>query len=463
MSVTNQRTRRSSSTQQYAGDAETAWVRPAEWLTLPSVEGQQRFAGLFRVDDQSSFVAVQAQGAYTVDWGDGSVVNYASAAAATKQYTYSSISPEGESALGYRQVIIQVYPQGAGNITNLNIAFRNGAGNNLHAIGWLEYAINLPNATTLTLSTVTNNLALLQRAVILSHNSSNMNSWFDNCWSLKSVQLPNNAVTSVGQTFRGCSSLATPPMFNTASVTNFSGLFNGCISLKAVPHYNTASATSMASMFSGCSSLTSVPLFNTAQVTDASSMFANCVSLQSVPLFNTSNCLNMSSMFSGTPVVTVPAFDTAKVTNMSSMFSNCGRLRYIPLFNTALVTTMASMFLSARLLGSVPLLNTAAVTTMNSMCSGATSLVSLPAFNMAAVTNVGGIVTNCGSLSRAPLSGTNTTISFAGLRLGPAALNEIYTGLSATGAGKTITVTGNWGTASHTPSIATAKGWTVTV
>ena len=45
---------------------------------------------------------------------------------------------------------------------------------------------------------------------------------------------------------------------------------------------------------------------------------------------------------------------------------------------------------------------------------------------------------------------------------GAAALNEIYANLSANGAGKTITVTGNYGTASDDPSIATAKGWTVT-
>ena len=41
------------------------------------------------------------------------------------------------------------------------------------------------------------------------------------------------------------------------------------------------------------------------------------------------------------------------------------------------------------------------------------------------------------------------------------ALNEIYTNL-ATVTGQTITVTGNYGTAGDDPTIATAKGWTVT-
>jgi hypothetical protein len=40
-------------------------------------------------------------------------------------------------------------------------------------------------------------------------------------------------------------------------------------------------------------------------------------------------------------------------------------------------------------------------------------------------------------------------------------LNSIYTALSANGAGKTITVTGNYGTSTDDPTIATAKGWTV--
>jgi hypothetical protein len=36
----------------------------------------------------------------------------------------------------------------------------------------------------------------------------------------------------------------------------------------------------------------------------------------------------------------------------------------------------------------------------------------------------------------------------------------LYTSLQTVA--RTITVTGNWGTASDNPAIATAKGWTVT-
>ena len=59
-------------------------------------------------------------------------------------------------------------------------------------------------------------------------------------------------------------------------------------------------------------------------------------------------------------------------------------------------------------------------------------------------------------------TGINVSVNMANGMFGATALNEIYTNLSSNGTGKTITVTGNYGTASDDPSIATAKGWTVT-
>jgi hypothetical protein len=46
-------------------------------------------------------------------------------------------------------------------------------------------------------------------------------------------------------------------------------------------------------------------------------------------------------------------------------------------------------------------------------------------------------------------------------KMSSAALNALYTSLP-TVAGQTLTTTGNFGYAGSTPSIATAKGWTVT-
>ena len=175
--------------------------------------------------------------------------------------------------------------------------------------------------------------------------------------------------------------------------------------------------TSMSNMFGGCSALQSVPLFNTSSVTSMSTMFFNCFALQSVPLFNTSS-----------------------VTSMSNMFFNCFALQSVPLFITSSVTSMASMFQSCISLQSVPALN----------CSNATAITLF--------------ALSCNGLKRCQATGLKGTVSFASCTLGATELNEIYTNLADLTAlpTQTITVTNNYGTATDTPAIATAKNWTVT-
>ena len=52
--------------------------------------------------------------------------------------------------------------------------------------------------------------------------------------------------------------------------------------------------------------------------------------------------------------------------------------------------------------------------------------------------------------------------SVQGMRLDGTALNALYTSLGTAAGSQTLTVTTNHGTVDDTPSIATAKGWTVT-
>ena len=73
-----------------------------------------------------------------------------------------------------------------------------------------------------------------------------------------------------------------------------------------------------------------------------------------------------------------------------------------------------------------------------------------------------GMFYNCYSLAVGALSGTQYAISYASCVLSAAELDSIYTNLGTAAGAQTITVTGNYGTTGDTPSIATAKGWTVT-
>ena len=342
----------------------------------------------------------------------------------------------------------------------------------------------------------------------------NMQSMFQSCSALTTVPLFNTAaVTTMASMFIGCRQLTSVPLFVTSAVTDMQSMFNTCTVLTTVPLFNTTAVTNMQSMFNSCGRLTTVPLFNTAAVTTMNTMFNICSVLTTVPLFNTAAVTNMATMFQGcTALTTVPLFNTAAVTSMQQMFNNCGRLTTVPLFNTAAVTTMQSMFSSCPALTTVPLFDTATVTTMQSMFTSCTALTTVPLFDTSAVGNMSQMFSGCFRLTTVPLFDTSAvgnmssmfsgcqnlpavpalvttavgassgfsstfvncrslasikaadfrfTFSVANCKLSGAALNEIYTNLP-TVTSQTITVSGNYGVNTDTPSIATGKGWTVT-
>ena len=97
---------------------------------------------------------------------------------------------------------------------------------------------------------------------------------------------------------------------------------------------------------------------------------------------------------------------------------------------------------------------------MSSMFSYCYSLSTIPLLDTSSVTNMGNMFSYCYNLKRIQLS-IRFTYNLSNFMLSAEALNEIYTNLP-TKTGQTLTVTGNWGTALDDPSIATAKGWTVT-
>ena len=141
------------------------------------------------------------------------------------------------------------------------------------------------------------------------------------------------------------------------------------------------------------------------------------------------------------------------------MFSSCNELKTIPLLNTSNGTDFSYMFYDCRNLTSIPLLNTSNGTDFSYMFY-TSGIESIPALNLVKGQFISTIVNFC-KITSSKVINTKIDIDYSDQNLSPTALNEIYTNL-ATVSGKTITVTGNWGTASDTPSIATAKGWTVT-
>lgn len=319
-----------------------------------------------------------------------------------------------------------------------------------------------------------------------------LSSMFSGCVSLKSVpSYDMSNVFGAPNIFQNCESLMDIPQFNFGTSLNIANdMFNGCRSAQSFPALNIPNATTTASMFNNCSNLIDMPAITTGTaLTSTTNMFLACSNLVSTVSFTTTSVTNASSMFSGcrsltsmpdnqynllanttfsgffqncVSLMTAPALTTTAATNMTSMFNGCNSLITVPLYDLNGVTATTSMFSGCVSLLNIPAFNMTTVTTLTSMFNNCYNLIEIPTMTMNSAATYATIFSNCNGLTRNRMTGINATISMATQNLAATELNEIYTNLSATGAGKTITVTGNWGTATDNPAIATAKGWTVT-
>ena len=336
---------------------------------------------------------------------------------------------------------------------------------------------------------------------------------FYQCYSLKF--LPSNLSTSTctqfSYMFYGCASLQSLPWMDTSNGTGFDVFAYGCHRVKHVPQYNLVKATTTYLMFYNCYSVQEFPAFNCPVATTLQQMFGNCnsakkigkitttsllvncsntylscISLQKVePPTVTTNVTNFSGMFYNCPSLTeIPLFTTSAGTNFQEMFRGCVSLQTVPAFVVTLGATFTSMFQGCFNLETVPSLDTVAGTVFTSMFSGCQKLQTIGGLVFTGAPTLTTMFTTCTNLKIIPaitISATATPPTFSGLfslqscgltglgqncdftncQMSATKLNSLYTSL-ATVVSKTITVTGNWGTATDTTSTATNKGWTVT-
>ena len=214
------------------------WVRPADWVTLPTVlDGDQKIVMLVAVFNTTNFLAFSATGDYTVDWGDGAApTNYSSGTTAQKSFAWSDYSPSTLTSQGFRQAVVTITPQSGQNLTALNLNVRHTTPTVAHTTGVLEVVMSAPYFTAMSFY-----------ATNVAHRKLRRFEWVGSC-----------PITSFADMFQGCSSLQSVEL-DTSSGTNFSIMFSSCSSLQSV-ELDTSSGTSFSSMFHGCSSLSSVIL-----------------------------------------------------------------------------------------------------------------------------------------------------------------------------------------------------------
>ena len=364
---------------------------PKEWRQLPNITvGEQRFAGVYAIYDDTNLVALNAttsSGNYIVDWGDGTTGSFASNTQANKVYTpvtYAGLT--SEVFRNYKTLVITVTPATA-NLTSITLSSQYNqlvAGRSLpsqRSRPWLNIRVAGANINSMNYgncydleqiefvgtNSMTsgyahfNNLRSLRR--IVSYYTGKMTRFdlaFNGTFNLRTIpqfDLSGLSGSSQGlsQIFYGAYGLQYIPWMDTSMVKYFTQMFYYCISLRTIPPLDLSNALECSGMFVGCNSLEYVPYLNTINCTNFSAMFQYCISLRTAPKLNTSNGTNFSLMFYDANFSECPQYNFSKGTNFDRTFYRVENLNKVPPLDVSSGITFSQMFIACPALTKVDL------------------------------------------------------------------------------------------------------------
>lgn len=424
--------------------SETAdtWARPTQWLALPAnVNGVQKVSILNAVfDTDSEFVAFKFQGAFTVDWGDGTVENFASNANAEHKYNYSNVNLNSDTVatFGYKQCIITITPQSGQNLTAIFLNwYHSSIGSSQSydlSTGFLDIRINSLNCTTLWLGatgTTSNYIkhSMLEQCLIGELAVTSFANLFYDCYALQSVSIKDTSnVTSFASMHYNNYALQKMPTYTFRSTgVDMNSMFYNCYSLREAYALVITPSTSgsVTNLFYSCKSLRYIDITINSNINySLGSLFQLCLSLEDVKFtqLGAGKVTALSNAFIYTRIKESPAIDTSLCIGFASTFQYCDRLTNLYAYNYSSATTLANMLEGCYSLKSVPNFNiTASCTSLNSLCSNCWSLEKAPTFsNSSGVTNITAMLRYCKSLTTVPsyvfgnVTGTlfNTTFEY---------------------------------------------------
>ncbi len=205
-----------------------SWTRPADWLELPTVSpGDEKLVGLYRVNPDSNFFTFTGEGAYTIDFGDGSApINYGSGTTAYKILDWDDYSSSTLTSDGFRQAVITITPQSGQHITSIDLSkTHNQPGlSDTYNNGWLDIDLS---------GEFIDNIILNSDLASLYH--------FGSLTRFNFIGV--NAITDFSNMFSSCFSLSSIPTLDTSNGTNFSHMFNSCFSLSSISTLDTSNGT----------------------------------------------------------------------------------------------------------------------------------------------------------------------------------------------------------------------------
>lgn len=237
---------------------------------------------------------------------------------------------------------------------------------------------------------------------------------------------------------------------------------NNCINLilTAIDIPDTSNCTLFSSAFSGCVSITEIPLMDTSAGLSFSGAWQGCTGLTSFPALDFSSATNVASAWANcTNLTTFPALDFPNVTTCLDSWKACSGLLSFPATDFPVCTLFQTAWIDCSGLISFGLCTFGASADFDSAWRRCDSLLAFPAIDFTGALSFVNTWVDCDVLADFDAIEIAQSFSIAQCNLDGTALDNVYTNLPT--ATRTITVTGNPGTGSDNPAIATAKNWTV--
>jgi hypothetical protein len=304
------------------------WVRPAGWLTMPTItSSQNKLAFLFAVyaDEENCFTLNYGSGScnYTVDWGDGTTLTINnSTAIQTKRYNYSTITSiilQDSFGINYKQVIVTVTLNFGAlspwSISPSSAAARTGKSQILESVLSHSHSVSFSSRVQTMMESL-RIVKLLPNGVATNHfrdlialrnfegfenidttNATTSSAVFS---SMGPVWQPLNFTWNSGTA--GMSSIlagARPKRFGNITLLGSGGLLTAmspCPSIEEIGNVNTGNHNSLNQMFQNNFNLRKIGTITIGGTSvNMTSMFQNCYSLQEIVFTNCANVTTLSS------------------------------------------------------------------------------------------------------------------------------------------------------------------------
>lgn len=393
--------------------ASDAWVRPSDWLPIDNLVsvGDHKFVGLMAVfPDKPSFWHFNFGQAYTVRI-DGVATNYASGVAATGSISFSALSPSTTTSEGFRQAIIEVYPQVAPATAAFTITSTRATAPTNFIPNWIDIRLSFPNIASMFMNggtrfaqlrrwTWVGTVPAISRA--LAFNSpylQEVNENFSTASALNTLYSQSRLPLIIGDITNNV----------TASMTS---MINGWGN-KTIGNISSTSATNCASLIAFSPNTQTLGNLNLPAATSFS--LASMLSLKTIGTVNIPLVSNLTSSFQLLNIETIGDVTTGPaLTNITNIINGNRLLKRFYLSNCTNVTTTTTAF------------------------------------------------AGCFSLQELYLGGLTRGFTVPPCQMDDAAFAALFNSLGIASGAQTIVITGNITLSAPTLAIATGKGYTIT-